>query len=120
MLLINFFNINFDIYLTMRILFENIDDYFIGYIDYGLVDLTSRYDPYIIISIVMSILNIICLIYSLYTEPPPDLSDSELEDERGKEKKLKPMNGMKNIFCFVCIKLKKYFRPPNFFEILSK
>ena len=115
MMVINFYNINFDMFLTMRILFENMQDYFIGFIDFSMIDITPKTDPYLIVAIIFSFFCVICLLYSLTNN---EKKNEEIEN-KGPQKDLEFSKKLELIFCFICNIMQKHFRCPNFFEAIS-
>ncbi len=116
-MVINFYNINFDLFLTMRVLYENMQDYFIGFIDFSMIDITPKTDPYLVVSIVFSFFCVFCLLYSL-TVTTEKKNESEMEN-RGIQKNIEFSERLKQVFCFICNVMEKHFRCPNFFEAIS-
>jgi len=113
MVTINFYNVNFDLYLIFRVLYENMGDYFMGYIDYGLVDITSRTDVYIIVAIVFSLLCLFCMTFSLLKDKKPE------ENVKLLNKELTTTEKLKAAIMFVPDLVGKNFRCPNFFETIT-
>ena len=62
---INLYNINFDVFLIIHILYENIQNYFLGYLKFRLVDVNNRSNIYDNISLIFSIIYFLCILYSL-------------------------------------------------------
>lgn len=119
MMIMNFYNVNFDLFMTVRVLFENMQDYFIGYVDFGLTDITPTSDIYYILSIVFSFFNVVSLINSLITKNEKKL-ESDKDNSKLIQKELDLSHKMQAVFCFVCNFMRKNFRCPNFFEAISK
>ena len=59
--LINFYNINHDLVLIMRVLHEKIESDFVPKSDYMLVDITPRFDLALVFSIIFSFFNLVAL-----------------------------------------------------------
>ena len=116
MMIVNFYNINFDLYFTVRILFENVHEAFVAYIDYSLLNLTRQYDPYMIASVVFSFLCVFLLVYSLMKESP--VNKPVIEDSKRKIE-LKCVERLKTIFCTICVIIENNFRFPNIFEAIG-
>ena len=119
MMIINFYNINYDLFLTTRFLFENMQDYSIGFNDYDILDITPSGDIFYVLAIIFSFLNVICLIYSKYIKE--EMKNPNIEIDNGNEikKELEFSQIVQKYLCFICNLIRKKFRPPNFFEAIS-
>ena len=120
-MVINFYNSNFQLFITTKFLFENMQDYFIGFTDLEVFDLNPIEDIYLLLAIVFSFCVFICLIISLLlkVEKKPEVeNDNNTKVVVIKKKNLSKK--LKEIFCFVCNLFRKNFRSPTFYEVISK
>jgi len=93
-------------------------DYFIGFVDFSMIDITPKTDPYLVVSIVFSFFCVFCLLYSL-TVTIEKKNEAEMEN-KGIQKNIEFSERLKLVFCFLCNFMEKHFRCPNFFEAISK
>jgi len=130
MLNMMFYNVNLDVFVIVRVFFENLGAYFKPNVDYGLIDVEFNDDASTYICIVFSVLNIAFIFLSLKkssreknlikkqlnTKMQAKIT-SILEDGDGKTSTLKQI---KIFFVKTHYELKKTFKKPNFFQALCK
>lgn len=112
----NFYNINLDLVLTVRLLYENIDSFFqLITIDYGLVDITPIFDIYLVWAIIFSIAY---LLYYLVTLKSPKANKHKIPPKDIKRygtwaQILRHKRNIANYF-------RNNYRKPNIAENISK
>jgi hypothetical protein len=116
MLTMNFYNPTHDLFLTMRILYENVmpNIVFTGD-DYGITDLTPFFNYYLIFSIVSSVVTILLMILSLKSQDHKTKKNNRI--------KIRPpppiFKKIKKLFKKIWFYFKNNYRKPDFFESIS-
>ncbi len=111
----NFYNINLDLFLSVRIIFEkNLANIVLTDIDFGVMDLTPYFNIYFIFSALFSVVCFLLLFWNL--------KKNKSSDKNTRKKKIK--SAWETFKEFIIYHFYTYFkenyRKPNFFEYFSK
>jgi hypothetical protein len=103
--LVNFYNINHDLLLNVRVVHERVNNFFFPIVNYNIIDMDPTFDNYLIASIILSILTLLSMLNEWKKHIPDPVSKKDVE-----------ATGLNSLIRFY----NRNFRKPNFFEIISK
>lgn len=114
LLVINFYNINIDLFIILRILYEDSGNSLNSTPDFGLIDITPVSDPFLIISIIFSIFCLISMVIALKKKNVKNNNEDRIFVKKGFWMKVG------SVFTDSWEYMNKNYRAPNFFESISK
>ena len=114
MIVVNFYNISIDLFLILRILYENINfNFALSNTDYAIIDLTPILDVRLIMSIITAMLCLLLMVKML------KLKNVKVRKKRKTNKKLTGWEKFKEKFSELKVYCNDNYRSPDLFEYIT-